>query len=109
MIGRLDSQTVTVGESIDHGASASANLAQAGSDMKAAFTPDHISKAVGMMRSDGHQNSADFGFSSLIGAIGLPFAIAGDAIELLTKPASATKNALDAAFHGVMAGFKKVF
>ncbi|MFC1706003.1 hypothetical protein ACFL59_04165 [Planctomycetota bacterium] len=79
---------------IDHAASAVENLKEVGRDLFATVFPDALLKT--SLCSD--NSAADW-----VAAIG------SDAADLVLGPVAAVKDAADAAIHGVMAGFKKLF
>jgi hypothetical protein len=113
IMGKIDGDTRYIdGDSgqIDHAESAKENLKEVGQDLKKAILPDKIASSIRMI-VDSH--SDDSGYSGPLGAaqglISLPAAVVVDAVEAAVMPLVAVKDAADAAVHGIIAGFKKVF
>jgi hypothetical protein len=113
-MGRIDSDTQYGGSDyqwnppIDHAASAKENLRQAGQDLKKWLLPDKINEVSRMVRGEGATSAVAAGLSMGLGILAMPWAVLGDAFDLMYQPLAALKDAADAAAHGVIAGFQKV-
>lgn len=113
-MGRIDSDVQRVGgrdhdegAAIDHAASAKENLTEVGRDLKKAFTPDKLASSIEMIQGKDGGNFPGIGIA--LGVLSLPWTAALDVLEVGVMPLIAVKDAADAAVHGVIAGFKKIF
>jgi hypothetical protein len=105
----FDSQTVTKQkgdvETVDHGASALANLKQVGKDIVEAFDPtNHLRKHTDLGSNDAVAFVAGVGVDILL----LPWRLAAEVGDVLFAPVRIVKDLGDAAVHGVAAGIAKL-
>jgi hypothetical protein len=110
IMGKIDGDTRYIdGDSgqIDHAESAKENLKEVGQDLKKAILPDKIARSIRTIVDSHGDYSGPLGAAQ--GLISLPAAVVVDAVEAAVMPLVAVKDAADAAVHGIIAGFKKVF
>jgi hypothetical protein len=82
---------------VDSAASAKENWGAAGESLK------------NMFRSNHKFDTGNFFSDLVLTLIGWPLLLVAEGVDIVAGPFLATKDAADAAMHGLAAGFKKIF